>query len=77
MTCIIECGLSIQYFNIFLIFQEEHESFHDISDRMIEEKEREIAKLLNENKDLHHSLEAKAAVSYSIKPIHCYLCLLY
>ncbi|XP_051215995.1 protein GRIP isoform X2 [Lolium perenne] len=43
--------------------KEEHESFRDISDRMIEEKEREIAKLLKENKDLHHSLEAKAAVS--------------
>ncbi|EMS49867.1 hypothetical protein TRIUR3_22943 [Triticum urartu] len=43
--------------------KEEHESFRDISDRMIEEKEREIAKLLNANKDLHHSLEAKAAVS--------------
>ncbi|XP_044965952.1 protein GRIP isoform X3 [Hordeum vulgare subsp. vulgare] len=45
--------------------KEEHESFRDISDRMIEEKEQEIAKLLNENKDLHHSLEAKAAVSNS------------
>ncbi|KAM3366144.1 hypothetical protein ACQJBY_015572 [Aegilops geniculata] len=43
--------------------KEEHESFRDISDRMIEEKEREIAKLLNANKDLHHSLEAKEAVS--------------
>ncbi|KAM0891377.1 hypothetical protein ACQ4PT_026449 [Festuca glaucescens] len=41
--------------------KEEHDSFRDISDRMIEEKEREIAKLLKENKDLHHSLEAKAA----------------
>ncbi|KAM0900771.1 hypothetical protein ACQ4PT_020421 [Festuca glaucescens] len=43
--------------------KEEHESFRDISDRMIEEKEREIAKLLKENKDLRHSLEATAAVS--------------
>uniref|UniRef100_A0A0A8YJT4 Uncharacterized protein n=1 Tax=Arundo donax TaxID=35708 RepID=A0A0A8YJT4_ARUDO len=51
-------------FNICLVFQEEHESFRDIADRMIEDKEREIAKLLKENRDLHHSLEAKAAVSH-------------
>jgi len=31
---------------------------------MIEDKEREIAKLLKENRDLHHSLEAKPAVSH-------------
>ncbi|PNT75145.1 hypothetical protein BRADI_1g28167v3 [Brachypodium distachyon] len=43
--------------------KEEHESFRDISDRMIEEKEHEIAKLLKENKDLRHSLDDKAAVS--------------
>lgn len=30
---------------------------------MLEEKDREVAKLLRENKDLHNSLEAKAAVS--------------
>ncbi|XP_062190187.1 protein GRIP-like isoform X2 [Phragmites australis] len=43
--------------------KEEHESFRNIADRMIEDKEQEIAKLLKENRDLHHSLEAKAAVS--------------
>jgi hypothetical protein len=43
---------------------------------MIEEKEREIAKLLKENKDLHHSLEAKAAVSHLLKPNPCYVCFL-
>ncbi|TVU39332.1 hypothetical protein EJB05_12745 [Eragrostis curvula] len=42
--------------------KEEHESFRDIADRMIEDKEQEIAKLLKENRDLHHSLEANAAV---------------
>jgi hypothetical protein len=36
---------------------------------MIEEKEQEIAKLLKENKDLHHSLEAKAAVSHLLNPL--------
>ncbi|KAK3126999.1 hypothetical protein QOZ80_7AG0566730 [Eleusine coracana subsp. coracana] len=45
--------------------KEEHESFRDISDRMIEDKEQEIAKLLKENKDLHHSLEVNAAVSHN------------
>ncbi|KAM0900770.1 hypothetical protein ACQ4PT_020421 [Festuca glaucescens] len=49
--------------------KEEHESFRDISDRMIEEKEREIAKLLKENKDLRHSLEATAAVSHLLNPL--------
>ncbi|CAN6168041.1 unnamed protein product [Urochloa humidicola] len=42
--------------------KEEHQSFRDIADRMIEDKEREIAKLLKENRDLHHSLEAMPAV---------------
>jgi hypothetical protein len=31
---------------------------------MIDDKEREIAKLLKENRDLHHSLEANTAVSH-------------
>jgi hypothetical protein len=53
----------IQYFNIYVVFQEEHQSFRDIADRMIEDKEREIAKLLKENRDLHQSLDARPAVS--------------
>ncbi|XP_066390763.1 protein GRIP-like isoform X3 [Miscanthus floridulus] len=43
--------------------KEEHQSFRDIADRMIEDKEREIAKLLKENRDLHQSLDARPAVS--------------
>ncbi|WVZ65888.1 hypothetical protein U9M48_015179 [Paspalum notatum var. saurae] len=43
--------------------KEEHQSFRDIADRMIEDKEREISKLLKENRDLHQSLEAKSVVS--------------
>jgi DNA repair exonuclease SbcCD ATPase subunit len=43
--------------------KEEHQSFRDIADRMIEDKEQEIAKLLKENRDLHRSLEAKPPVS--------------
>lgn len=46
-----------------LFFQEEHQSFRDIADRMIEDKEREVAKLLKANRDLHQSLDAKSAVS--------------
>jgi hypothetical protein len=47
-----------------LVFQEEHKSFCDIADKMIEDKEPEIAKLLKENRDHHHSLEANVAVSH-------------
>lgn len=47
-----------------MVFQEEHQSFRDIADRMIEDKEREIAKLLKENRDLHQSLDARPAVSF-------------
>jgi len=46
-----------------VVFQEEHQSFRDIADRMIEDKEREIAKLLKENRDLHQSLDFRPAVS--------------
>ncbi|KAL6871505.1 hypothetical protein ACP4OV_014334 [Aristida adscensionis] len=42
--------------------KEEHESFRDIADRMIEDKEREIARLQKKNRDLHHSSETKATV---------------
>uniref|UniRef100_A0A1D1ZHY7 Protein GRIP n=1 Tax=Anthurium amnicola TaxID=1678845 RepID=A0A1D1ZHY7_9ARAE len=35
--------------------KEEHDTFCDISDRMMEEKEREIVKLTEENKTLRHS----------------------
>uniref|UniRef100_A0A7N2M113 phosphoserine transaminase n=1 Tax=Quercus lobata TaxID=97700 RepID=A0A7N2M113_QUELO len=41
-----------------LVF-EDHSRFHDLADRMIEEKDKEISKLLDGNKDLHQSLESK------------------
>jgi hypothetical protein len=47
-----------------LVFQEEHESFHDITDEIIEDKEREITNLLKENRDIHDSLEANVVVSH-------------
>ncbi|KAK9112512.1 hypothetical protein Scep_020031 [Stephania cephalantha] len=36
--------------------KEEHESFRDIADRMIEEKDKEISRLLEDNNNLHQSL---------------------
>nr|CAD1844717.1 unnamed protein product [Ananas comosus var. bracteatus] len=44
--------------------KEEHEAFRDIADRMIEEKEREIAKLKEDNKILHHSLDSRPFVDH-------------
>ncbi|RZC48582.1 hypothetical protein C5167_017013 [Papaver somniferum] len=36
--------------------KEEHDSFRDIADRMIEEKDKEISRLLDQNKNLNQSL---------------------
>ncbi|XP_072956107.1 protein GRIP isoform X1 [Typha angustifolia] len=47
--------------------KEEHETFRDIADRMIEEKEKEIAKLIEDNKNLRHSLESRAYVDHNDK----------
>ncbi|KAG7015842.1 Protein GRIP, partial [Cucurbita argyrosperma subsp. argyrosperma] len=38
---------------------EEHNSFRDLADRMIEEKDTEISRLLDDNKNLRRSLESK------------------
>ncbi|KAG7027817.1 Protein GRIP, partial [Cucurbita argyrosperma subsp. argyrosperma] len=38
---------------------EEHNSFRDLADRMIEEKDTEISRLLDDNKNLRQSLESK------------------
>lgn len=42
--------------------KEEHASFHDLADRMIEEKDYEISRLLDENKNLRQSLQSKPLV---------------
>uniref|UniRef100_A0A7N0V8V6 GRIP domain-containing protein n=2 Tax=Kalanchoe fedtschenkoi TaxID=63787 RepID=A0A7N0V8V6_KALFE len=42
--------------------KEEHDSFRDLADKMIEEKDREISKLLVDNKNLQRSLETRPAV---------------
>lgn len=47
--------------------KEEHDTFRDIADRMIEEKEKEIAKLNEDNNNLHHSLELRSSVDYNDK----------
>ncbi|XP_022145270.1 protein GRIP isoform X1 [Momordica charantia] len=39
--------------------KDEHGSFRDLADRMIEEKDTEISRLLDENKNLRQSLESK------------------
>ncbi|KAF3948135.1 hypothetical protein CMV_025833 [Castanea mollissima] len=43
---------------------EDHSRFHDLEDRMIEDKDKEISKLLDDNKDLHQSLESKPPVRF-------------
>ncbi|KAL6226922.1 hypothetical protein ACLB2K_000881 [Fragaria x ananassa] len=42
--------------------KEEHSSFRDLADRMTEEKDREISRLVDENKNLHQSLESRPQV---------------
>lgn len=46
----------------FLKLQEEHETFRDIADRMLEEKENEISKFLKENNTLRKTIESGASV---------------
>ncbi|MQM15304.1 hypothetical protein Taro_048248 [Colocasia esculenta] len=46
--------------------KEEHDTFCDIADRMMEEKEKEITKLKEENKNLCRSLEQKPHDSQSL-----------
>ncbi|KAI5438618.1 protein GRIP [Lathyrus oleraceus] len=43
--------------------REEHASFHDLSDRMIEDKDNEISRLLDENKNLRQSLQSRQRAS--------------
>ncbi|KAF8011350.1 hypothetical protein BT93_J1833 [Corymbia citriodora subsp. variegata] len=42
--------------------KEEHDSFRDLADRMIEEKDNEISRLLDDNKNLQRSLESRPPV---------------
>ncbi|KAL9677818.1 hypothetical protein QQ045_015654 [Rhodiola kirilowii] len=45
--------------------KEEHDSFRDLADKMIEEKDNEISKLLVDNKNLQRSLECTPTVDYA------------
>ncbi|KAJ4964098.1 hypothetical protein NE237_024037 [Protea cynaroides] len=45
--------------------KEEHNSFRDIADKMIEDKDKEISKLLNDNKNLQRSIELRPSVGYN------------
>ncbi|KAK8482790.1 hypothetical protein V6N12_010312 [Hibiscus sabdariffa] len=44
---------------------EEHASLRNLADRMIEEKDNEISRLLDENKNLQRSLESRQPVDHS------------
>ncbi|ESQ31074.1 hypothetical protein EUTSA_v10003686mg [Eutrema salsugineum] len=44
--------------------KEEHESVRELADRLIEEKDREISKLMDENKVLRNSMEPKPVVHH-------------
>ncbi|KAM5546944.1 hypothetical protein ABKV19_001466 [Rosa sericea] len=45
--------------------QEEHSSFRDLADRMMEEKDKEISRLVDDNKNLHQSLESRPKVDHN------------
>ncbi|KAK8482791.1 hypothetical protein V6N12_010312 [Hibiscus sabdariffa] len=45
--------------------KEEHASLRNLADRMIEEKDNEISRLLDENKNLQRSLESRQPVDHS------------
>lgn len=45
--------------------QEEHDSFRGLVDRMIEDKDKEISKLLDDNKNLRSSLQLRPQVCFS------------
>ncbi|XP_010918236.1 protein GRIP [Elaeis guineensis] len=53
--------LKLQYEKL----KEEHYTFRDIADRAIEEKEKEITRLIEDNKNLHHSLELRPSVDHN------------
>ncbi|CAL9078809.1 unnamed protein product [Musa textilis] len=47
--------------------KEEHDIFRDIADRTIEEKEKDMAKLIEDNENLRHLLESKQHVEHNGK----------
>ncbi|EOX90687.1 Golgi-localized GRIP domain-containing protein isoform 1 [Theobroma cacao] len=45
--------------------KDEHASFRDLADRMIEEKDKEISRLLDDNKNLQRSLESRPLADHA------------
>ncbi|KAF8410310.1 hypothetical protein HHK36_002836 [Tetracentron sinense] len=45
--------------------KEEHGSFRDIADRMIEEKDNEISRLIDDKNNLHRSIESRRSVEHN------------
>uniref|UniRef100_A0A5B7A3S5 GRIP domain-containing protein n=2 Tax=Davidia involucrata TaxID=16924 RepID=A0A5B7A3S5_DAVIN len=45
--------------------KEEHNSFRDLADKMTEEKDKEISRLSDDNKNLHQSLESRPPADYN------------
>ncbi|PIN07834.1 E3 ubiquitin ligase involved in syntaxin degradation [Handroanthus impetiginosus] len=44
--------------------KEEHNSFRDLADKMMEEKDKEISRLLDDNKNLHQLLDSRPSAEY-------------
>ncbi|XP_068646562.1 protein GRIP isoform X2 [Aristolochia californica] len=44
--------------------QEEHNSFRDLADRMMEDKDKEISRLLEDNKNLHQTLASRPTAGH-------------
>ncbi|XP_016201391.1 protein GRIP [Arachis ipaensis] len=53
--------LKLQYKKL----KDEHASFHDIADKMIEEKDNEISRLSDDNRNLRQSLQSRPQVDHS------------
>ncbi|KAJ6736962.1 SYNAPTONEMAL COMPLEX PROTEIN-RELATED [Salix viminalis] len=45
--------------------KEEHDSFRELADRMMEEKDKEISKLVDSNRNLHQSMESRPHVNHN------------
>lgn len=51
-------------FRLIPYLQEDNDSFRDLADRMIEEKDKEICRLLEDNTSLRQSLETRPSVCF-------------
>lgn len=59
-TCAVDLEKEMKELNAkYKKLKEEHDSFRDLADRMLEEKDKEISRLSSENKNLQHSLDLR------------------